>query len=135
MTLLLLLLGLGVGVAVGLLGVGGGIVLVPALVYLMNMDQHMAQGTSLLLQLPPIGIGGLYLYWKKGNVDLRAGVVCALGFFFGGYFGSFLAIRISEPVLHSLFGVFLIYSAFMLWRQTRLHKPAAPPSAPEGRAS
>jgi hypothetical protein len=119
MTLLILLLGLGVGIAVGLMGVGGGIVLVPLLVWLLQMDQHTAQGTSLLLQLPPIGIGGLYLYWKKGNVNLRAGLICALGFLLGGYFGSFFAIRIPEQHLRAMFGFFLMFSAVMLWRQTR----------------
>ena len=71
----ILLLGLGVGVMVGLMGVGGGVVLIPALVYLTGMTQHVAQGTSLLLQLPPIGLGALLLYWKKGNVNWRAGWV------------------------------------------------------------
>ncbi len=116
---LLLLLGLGVGLAVGLMGVGGGIVLVPALIYLLQMDQHVAQGTSLLLQLPPIGIGGLYFYWKQRHVDMRAGFLCALGFLCGGYFGSDLALHIPSRDLHALFGVFLMFAAVMLWRQTR----------------
>jgi hypothetical protein len=104
---------------VGLMGVGGGIVLVPALIYLLNMDQHVAQGTSLLLQLPPIGIGGLYFYWKQRHVELRAGLVCALGFLCGGYFGSNLALSIPSRDLHALFGIFLMFAATMLWRQTR----------------
>lgn len=114
----ILVLGLGVGVVVGLMGVGGGIVLVPALVYLLRMDQHMAQGTSLLLQLPPIGIGALYLYWKKGHVDLNAGLVCAAGFLVGGYFGSFVAIRIPSSDLRALFGLFLMFAAMMMLRQS-----------------
>ena len=67
MTLIILLLGLGVGVLVGLLGIGGGVVLVPAMVYLLGMDQHMAQGTSLFILLPPIGLGALREYWKQGQ--------------------------------------------------------------------
>ena len=114
----ILFLGLGVGILVGLLGVGGGIVLVPALVYLRGMEQHLAQGTSLLLQLPPIGIGALYLYWKRGHVDLRAGVACALGFLLGGYFGSFIAIRIPPVPLRALFGLFLMIAAVMMARQS-----------------
>ena len=114
----ILFLGLGVGILVGLLGVGGGIVLVPALVYLRGMEQHLAQGTSLLLQLPPIGIGALYLYWKRGHVDLRAGVACALGFLLGGYFGSFIAIRIPPVPLRALFGIFLMVAAVMMARQS-----------------
>ena len=114
----IILLGLVIGVLVGLMGVGGGVVLIPALVYLMNMNQHLAQGTSLLLQLPPIGIGALYLYWKKGNVDLRAGLVCAAGFLLGGYFGSVVAIGIPSTRLRSLFGVFLMVAALLLMRQS-----------------
>lgn len=115
-----LLLGLGVGLVVGLLGVGGGIVLVPALVLLAGMDQHMAQGTSLLLQIPPIGIGALLIYRRKGHVDLRAGLVCAGGFLTGGYFGSYVAVsKISSQDLRGLFGVFLMVAALLLFRQTR----------------
>lgn len=127
--LFLLLLGLIVGITVGLMGVGGGIVLVPLLVYLQGFDQQTAQGTSLLLQLPPIGIGGLYVYWKNRNVNLRAGVLCALGFFLGGYFGSFVAIRLEERHLRALFGCFLMFSAIMLWRQTRKAALARPPAS------
>lgn len=112
-------LGLAVGVLVGLMGIGGGVVLVPAMVYLLRMDQHLAQGTSLLLQLPPVGIGALYLYWKNGSVDLRAGLVCVVGFLLGGYFGSLVALRIQERNLRAMFGMFLMFAATMLWRQTR----------------
>jgi hypothetical protein len=111
------------------MGVGGGIVLVPALVYLLKMDQHVAQGTSLLLQLPPIGIGGLYFYWKQRHVDLRAGLLCAFGFLCGGYFGSDLALSIPSRDLHALFGMFLVFAAVMLWRQTRKPKTEQSPHA------
>jgi len=113
-----ILLGLAVGVLVGLMGIGGGIVVVPAMVYLLRMDQHVSQGTSLLLQLPPIGLGALYLYWKKGNVNLRAGLVCALGFLLGGYLGSLGALEIPSKQLHGLFGLFLMVAALLLWRQS-----------------
>ncbi len=120
----ILLLGLAVGVMVGLMGVGGGIVLVPALVYLMGFEQHLAQGTSLLLQLPPIGLGALLIYHRKGNVNWRAGWVCAAGFLAGGYFGSVAAIRTTEVNLRGLFGVLLMFSAVMLLRQAmRLPQP------------
>lgn len=123
----IILLGLGVGILVGLMGVGGGIVLVPALVYLAHvvpalagMNQHVAQGTSLFLQLPPIGIGALMTYWRNRQVDVRAGCACAAGFLAGGYFGSFLAVeRIrSDSDLRGLFGVFLMVAAVLLTRQT-----------------
>jgi uncharacterized membrane protein YfcA len=111
------LLGLAAGILVGFMGIGGGIVLVPAMVYLLHLNQHTAQGTSLLMQLPPLGLGALFMYWKKGQVDLRAGLTCALGFLLGGYFGSKIAIGLSSKHLRELFGLFLIVTAVMLWRK------------------
>jgi uncharacterized membrane protein YfcA len=125
MTFIILLLGLGVGVLVGLLGIGGGVVLVPAMVYLLHMDQHMAQGTSLLILLPPIGLGALREYWKQGHVDLPAGILCALGMFFGAYAGSLIALPIPSRHLKGAFGCFLMLSAFLLWRKTRRDSDAA----------
>jgi uncharacterized protein len=119
MILIVLLLGLGVGVLVGLLGIGGGVVLVPALAYLLHVDQHVAQGTSLLILLPPVGIGALREYWRAGNVDLRAGIVCASGFFVGGYLGGRIAVPLSSRNLQGLFGVFLIVAALLLWGKTQ----------------
>jgi len=121
---LVLLLGLAAGVLVGLMGIGGGIVVVPALVYLLGMDQHVAQGTSLFILLPPLGLGALSVYWRKGQVDLRAGVACAAGFLVGGYFGGLAAVGIPSRSLQALFGLFLMFSAMMLWRQARHTQPA-----------
>lgn len=115
---LILLLSLTVGVLVGLLGIGGGVVLVPALVYLLHYDQHMAQGTSLLILLPPIGLGALREYWKNGQVDLPAGIYCALGFLLGGYGGGKIAVPMPSNVLKAIFGSFLMMSAVLLWRKT-----------------
>jgi uncharacterized protein len=126
--LLIVVLGLFVGVAVGLLGVGGGIVLVPALVYLLCYDQHLAQGTSLFILLPPIGLGALREYWKNGQVDLRAGILCAVGFLLGGYFGGLIAVPLPSRDLRGIFGFFLILSAILLWRNVR-SAPAATPNA------
>ena len=125
MTFIILLLGLGAGVLVGLLGIGGGVVLVPAMVYLLHMDQHMAQGTSLLILLPPIGLGALREYWKQGHVDLPAGILCALGMFFGAYAGSLIALPISSRHLKGAFGCFLMLAAFLLWRNTQRDLDAA----------
>ncbi|MGH9773968.1 MAG: TSUP family transporter [Candidatus Acidiferrales bacterium] len=110
-------LGLAVGILTGLMGIGGGVVVVPALVYLFAMDQHVAQGTSLFLLLPPLGLGAIFSYWKNRNLDLPAGIACALGFLFGGYFGGRIAVSIPSRTLQALFGAFLILSAAMLWRQ------------------
>ena len=120
MTLIILLLGLAVGVLVGLLGIGGGVVLVPAMVYLLKMDQHLAQGTSLFILLPPIGLGALREYWKQGQVDLTAGILCALGILLGAYGGSLVALPLASRDLKGLFGGFLVLSAILLWRKAEL---------------
>jgi uncharacterized protein len=119
MILIVLALGLTVGVLVGLLGIGGGVILVPAMVYLLHYDQHLAQGTSLFILLPPIGLGALREYWKNGQVDLRAGILCALGFLIGGYGGGRIAVPMPAQYLQGIFGFFLMLSAGLLWRKTQ----------------
>lgn len=126
MIAIVLLLGLGVGVLVGLMGIGGGIVLVPALVYLLHMDQHVAQGTSLLILLPPVGLGALHEYWKEGQVDLRAGIICAAGILVGGYFGGLIAVPLPSRPLKGLFGCFLMIAAYLLWTKSAATKEPAP---------
>src|ERR1700690_1045560 len=125
MTILVVLaLGLTVGILVGLLGIGGGGVLVPAMVYLLHYDQHLAQGASLFILLPPIGLGALRQYWKNDQVALRAGIYCALGFLLGGYGGGRLAVPMPSQMLQGIFGFFLMLSAVMLWRKTGRAAPA-----------
>jgi uncharacterized membrane protein YfcA len=131
MTLIVLLLGLAVGVLVGLLGIGGGVVLVPALVYLVHMDQHLAQGTSLFILLPPVGLGALREYWKQGQVDLRAGILCALGMLVGGYLGGWIAVPIASRHLKGLFGCFLMLAALLLWQRPQAQNRLAVPSGGE----
>ena len=126
MTLTILLLGLGVGVLVGLLGIGGGAMLVPAMVYLLGMDQHLAQGTSLFILLPPIGLGALREYWKQEQVDLKAGILCALGILFGAFGGSRVALPMPSRNLQGLFGCFLVLSAILLWSKAGIeNRPPA----------
>ena len=126
MTLVVLVLGLVVGVLVGLLGIGGGVVLVPAIVYLLHYDQHLAQGTSLFILLPPTGLGALLQYWKNKQVDLRAGIYCAVGFLLGGYGGGRVAVPMPSRDLQGIFGFFLMLSAVLLWKKTR--ETSTPPS-------
>src|SRR5437867_10176079 len=118
MTIAILLLGLVGGVLVDLLGIGGGGVLVPAMVYLLHMDQHTAQGTSLFVLLPPIGWGALREYWKQGQVDLKAGILCALGMLVGAYTGSLIALPMPSGNLKGLFGCFLMLASLLLWKRT-----------------
>jgi uncharacterized protein len=129
--LIILMLGLVVGVLVGLLGIGGGVVLVPAMVYILGYDQHLAQGTSLFILLPPIGFGALREYWKSGQVDLRAGIFCAIGFLLGGYAGGAIAVPLPSRDLRGIFGFFLILSALLLWRKTIAAPKGDSPDAPE----
>jgi hypothetical protein len=131
MTLIVLLLGLGVGVLVGLLGIGGGVVLVPALVYLLRMDQHMAQGTSLFILLPPLGLGALREYWKQGQVDLPAGILCALGMLVGGYLGGLIAVPLPSRQLKGLFGCFLVMAALLLWKKPQPQNQTTSPAGQE----
>jgi uncharacterized membrane protein YfcA len=131
MTLIVLLLGLGVGVLVGLLGIGGGVVLVPALVYLLRMDQHMAQGTSLFILLPPLGLGALREYWKQGQVDLPAGILCALGMLIGGYLGGLISVPLPSRQLKGLFGCFLVMAALLLWKKPQPQNQTTSPAGQE----
>ena len=103
-----LLFGIAVGVLSGIIGIGGGIVIVPTLVYLFHMSQHKAQGTSLGVLLAPIGLLAFWEYYKAGNVDLRAAIFIALGFAAGAYFGGSWAQQFSDVMLRRAFGAVLL---------------------------
>ncbi len=103
-----LLLGALAGVLSGLIGIGGGILIVPALIYVFGFSQHMAQGTTLALMVPPIGILAALEYYRSGNVDLRVAVLICLGFVVGGYFGAKIAVGIPDAILKRIFGVILM---------------------------
>lgn len=105
--MLYLLLGLLAGALSGLLGIGGGIIIIPAMVLLFGMSQHTAQGTTLALMVPPIGLLAAWVYWKQGFVDLKMAAFVCLGFFVGGLLGAKFAGAIPEPVLKKIFGAML----------------------------
>ncbi|MEK7389676.1 MAG: sulfite exporter TauE/SafE family protein [Elusimicrobiota bacterium] len=108
-------LGLLTGVLSGMIGVGGGIVLVPALVLFFGFSQHMAQGTSTAMLLPPIGILAAWTYYKNGHVDVRAALLICAGFILGGYFGSQIAVALPKEILRRMFGgVLFVLSLKML---------------------
>jgi uncharacterized membrane protein YfcA len=115
MTWLLLLVGLAVGVFSGVVGIGGGILFVPALIWLLGMSQHRAQGTSLGALLAPVGIFAFYEYYRKGNADLRVALLLAAGFLVGGYFGAVGAQYISELWLRRIFALTLIAVGGRMW--------------------
>jgi uncharacterized protein len=106
-----LLVGLAAGVLSGLLGIGGAVVIIPALVYLFGFSQHRAEGTTLALMIPPIGLLAVLPYFKNGHVDVRAAALICVGFFVGGLIGGTLSIGISGPVLQKIFAVLLIVVA------------------------
>lgn len=112
--LLFIALGVAVGAFSGLVGVGGGILVVPALIYGFGFSQLTAQGTSTALLLPPIGLFAAYTYWKNGYVDVRAASLICLGFVVGGYFGAKLVIALPKDVVRRLFGGFLLIVSIKL---------------------
>jgi uncharacterized protein len=111
------LLGLAAGVLSGLLGIGGAVVILPALVYIFGFPQHRAEGTTLALMVPPIGILAVMPFFKRGLVDVRAAAFICVGFLLGGLIGGRLAVGFSGIVLQKLFGVLLLALAarMLLW--------------------
>ena len=115
MTWILLLVGLLVGMVSGVVGIGGGILFVPALVWLAGMSQHKAQGTSLGALLLPVGIFACMEYYRKGNADLKEALLLALGFLIGGYFGAVGAQQIPELWLRRVFALTLVAVGGRMW--------------------
>jgi uncharacterized protein len=105
----------------GFIGVGGGIIIVPAMVYFMGMGQHAAQGTSLAMMLPPIGALAVWNYYKEGAVDMKAAMILAAGFLIGGYLGSKMSLKLDPVRVKLLFGVFMFFVAIKMtysaWKQ------------------
>ncbi len=106
--LIFIIIGLAAGTLSGMFGIGGGIVIVPALVFFMGMSQHQAQGTSLGVLMMPIVALGAYNYYKTGNLDVRASLIIASTFIIGGYFGSKISLTIDHVLLKKIFGVLMI---------------------------
>jgi uncharacterized membrane protein YfcA len=108
---LFLLLGLITGVFSGLIGIGGAIIIIPTLVLVFGLSQHMAQGTTLALMVPPIGLLAAWTYYQKGFVDLKIAAFICLGFFIGGLIGAKFAVVIPEPALRKIFGIVLLITS------------------------
>jgi uncharacterized protein len=113
------LIGIAAGVLSGLFGIGGGIIIVPALVLLLGMPQHVATGTSLVALLLPVGILGVYNYYKNGNINsenIQFGLIIAAGLFIGAYFGSKIAIGLSRETLQKMFaGLLFVLSIYLFF--------------------
>lgn len=112
--LVLLLIGVAAGFASGFVGVGGGIIIVPALVFFLGYNQHMAQGTSLALMLPPIGLLGFYNYYKSGNTNVTAALIIAAAFVAGAYYGSKISIGMDQRIVKKIFGAVMMLAAAKL---------------------
>jgi uncharacterized membrane protein YfcA len=106
--LLLVLVGLAAGALSGLVGVGGGIIVVPALVYILGFSQHQAQGTSLGLLLLPVGILAVLNYYKKGYIDIKVVLIMSVAFIIGGYFGSRYSLSLSQETVKKIFAVIML---------------------------
>jgi len=114
-TWIMLLVGLVVGMVSGVVGIGGGVLFVPALVWLLGMSQHKAQGTSLGALLAPVGLFAFLEYYRRGNADLRVALLLGAGFLVGGYFGAVGAQHIPELWLRRIFALTLIAVGGRMW--------------------
>lgn len=114
----LLLVGLFAGFLSGMVGIGGGIVIVPVLVCFLGLTQHQAQGTVLFMFLLPIGILGVFNYYKSGNVDIKYAFIIASTFVVGSYFGSKLSISLDQEIVKKIFGciMLLISLKMIFWK-------------------
>jgi len=115
MILIFLCIGLAAGVLSGMFGIGGGILIIPALVFLVNFPTRTALGTSLGALLLPVGLLGAYAYWEKGELNVQASMLIAAGLFLGAWGGAKLAHHVSTPTLQRLFAVFIMVMALGLW--------------------
>jgi len=111
---LLILIGLSAGLLSGVVGVGGGIIIIPLLMLLIGLDQHQAQGTSLAVMLPPIGILAAINYHKAGFIDWKYAMLIAAAFIVGGYFGSRWAVKVDAQMLKKIFGVIMLIGGLKL---------------------
>jgi uncharacterized membrane protein YfcA len=115
-TLLCILLGLLAGFVSGLNGIGGGVIIVPALIFLLGLSQHEAQGTTLALLVPPIGLLGAWTYYRQGFVDIKIAACICLGFLVGSLLGAKLATDLPTEVLSRVFGSAMLMIALrMIW--------------------
>ncbi|MGE5419831.1 MAG: sulfite exporter TauE/SafE family protein [Chloroflexota bacterium] len=106
--LVLIVIGIITGIVAGMLGIGGAVIMVPALVYILGLSQQAAQGTSLAVMLPPIGIIAAYNYYKAGQVNMKFALILAVCFIAGSYFGSKFSLSLPESTLKKIFAILLL---------------------------
>lgn len=116
-----IVIGIGAGVLAGLFGVGGGTVIVPALVLGLQFSQITAVGTSLVALLAPAGLGGVYAFYQSGKIDvnnIKQGLIISAGMFLGSFFGARIALNFPDYVLKRAFCIFLLVLAARIWTTT-----------------
>jgi uncharacterized membrane protein YfcA len=106
--LILIAIGMAAGVLGGMIGLGGGIIMIPAMVFFLGMSQKMAQGTSMAVMLPPIGLLAVINYYRAGYINIKFGLIIAVAFMIGGFLGSKLALSLPEALIRKLFAVLLV---------------------------
>ena len=112
--LLLTIIGLAAGVLSGMVGIGGGVIIVPALVFILGLTQHQAQGTSLFVLSMPVLVLAVFNYWRTGNVNWRFGLIIASTFVIGAFLGSNLTLRLPVAWVKLIFGLLMAYVSFQL---------------------
>lgn len=119
-TLIVLLIGLVAGFAGGMFGLGGGAIMVPALVLILHVEQKLATGTSIAAQILPIGLLAAVVYYRQGNINIKWGLLLALGLIIGNLFGAMLANQtfITNEMMKKMYGIFLILIAirYLFWK-------------------
>ena len=112
--LILIIIGLLAGILSGIVGIGGGLLMIPMLIFFLGLSQHTAQGTSLAVMLPPIGILAAMNYYKSGYVEWQYALIIATTFIIGGYFGAKFAVSVSPTLLKKIFGSVLLVAAIKM---------------------
>lgn len=112
--IILIAIGLVAGIVAGSLGVGGGVIIVPCLVFFLGYSQHQAQGTSIAFMIPPIGILAAYNYHKQGFIEYKTAIIITFTFVIGAYLGSLLSVNIPDKILRKIFGIFMLFIALKM---------------------
>jgi len=112
--IILILIGVAAGMLGGMVGVGGGIIIVPALIFFLGFSQKMAQGTSLGILLLPVGLLGVMQYYKQGQVDLRVVGIISLAFFVGSFYGSRIALALPQETVKKIFAILMLVVAIKM---------------------
>jgi uncharacterized membrane protein YfcA len=112
--ILLAIIGLLAGIFSGTFGVGGAIIVIPALIFFLGLSQHQAQGTSLAFMIPPVTLMAAIIYWKNGYVNWKFALILAVMFFIGTYFGSMISISLPDKILKKMFGGLLLLVALKI---------------------